>query len=93
MLLFLTTNMAAVTSRANQQLQYPQHRSLNDCEATRKRGRCMHLLKAGNLARNLRTAFDWTYHFSHVKKTSFTILIGRTVSFFSRVKNIAPLFG
>ena len=29
--------------------------SLNDCEATRKRGRCMHLLKAGNLARNLRT--------------------------------------
>ena len=66
MLLFLTTNMAGVTSRVNQQLQYPQHRSL------------------------LTHAFDWTYHFSHVKKTSFTILI---VSCFSRVKNIPSLFG
>ena len=53
----------------------------------------MHLLKAGNLVRNLGTAFDWTYHFSHVKKTSFTILIGSTVSCFSRLKNMASLFG
>ena len=87
MLLFLTTNMAgkpAITISAASFL----------CLLVKQQIISLHApIKGGKLGAKLTHAFDWTYHFSHVKKTSFTILIGSTVSCFSRVKNIPSLFG